>query len=298
MERRLAPSWVLRVDYVGSHTLRINRPLDVDTPAPFIRTAAGQVRTAQQANCTRPLWIMFYQQLGTACNPAAATNPQPAFAQILSDVNDGYAYYDALDVNLTHQFNRKFSMLASYVWSHAIDNVDPDLPGQNPNDPNFAGKVENASAIYDQRQRFVLSGTYILPWKIHFGGVATTGTGLPFNYVTGANNFGDSGATADRPVINGVVIGRNTGHGRPIYDVSPYLERSFAIGEKLRIDGRVEAFNALNHANFTAATWERSATGRRPRTGSERPASESRISCRRGQCSSPFAWRFKRSAPQ
>src|SRR6185437_871931 len=29
MERRLASSWVLRADYVGSHTLRINRPLDV-----------------------------------------------------------------------------------------------------------------------------------------------------------------------------------------------------------------------------------------------------------------------------
>ncbi len=251
VERRLAPRWVLRVDYVGSHTLRINRPVDVDPPSPFVRTAPGQVRTAQQANCTRPYWIYFYAQLGTTCNPNAPTNPQPAYGQILSDVNDGYAYYDALDVNLSHQFSSKFQMLASYVWSHAIDNVDPDLPSQSPNDPNFTGKVENANAIFDQRQRFVLSGTYILPLKIHFGGVSTLGSGLPFNYVTGANNFGDSGATTDRPVIDGVVVGRNTGHGRPIYDVSPYLERPFAFGERLRIDLRAEAFNAFNHANFT-----------------------------------------------
>jgi hypothetical protein len=251
VERRLAPRWVLRVDYVGSHTLRINRPVDVDPPSPFVRTAPGQVRTAQQANCTRPYWIYFYAQLGTACNPNAATNPQPPYAQILSDVNDGYAYYDALDVNLSHQFTSRFQMLASYVWSHAIDNVDPDLPSQSPNDPNFTSKIENANAIYDQRQRFVLSGTYILPLKIHFGGVSTFGSGLPFNYVTGANNFGDSGATTDRPVIDGVVIGRNAGHGRPIYDVSPYLERPFAFGERLRIDLRAEAFNVLNHANFT-----------------------------------------------
>jgi hypothetical protein len=257
VERRLAPNWVLRVDYVGSHSLRINRPLDVDTPAPFVRTAAGQVRTAQQANCTRPYWIAFYKNLGAACNPSAATNPQPAYAQILSDVNDGYAYYDALDVNLSHQFSNRFQMLASYVWSHAIDNVDPDLPGQNPNDPNFIGKVENANAIYDQRQRFVISGTYILPLKIRFGGVGTLGSGLPFNYVTGSNNFGDSGASTDRPVINGVVIGRNAGHGRPIYDVSPFVERPFTIGERLRIDLRAEAFNVLNHANFTGyiGTW-------------------------------------------
>ena len=43
--------------------------------------------------------------------------------------------------NLTHNFSRRASMLASYVWSHTIDNVDPDAPGGNPNDPNFAGRA-------------------------------------------------------------------------------------------------------------------------------------------------------------
>ena len=105
-------------------------------------------------------------------------------------------------------------MLVSYTWSHAIDNVDPDLPGQNPNDPLMTASAENGNAIFDQHQRFVLSGVYILPLGIHFGGVATLGSALPFNYVTGAANSGD-GATTDRPVINGVVVGRNTGRGRP-----------------------------------------------------------------------------------
>jgi hypothetical protein len=41
IERRLGPGWVLSVDYVGSHTTRINRPRDVDPPAPFIRTEPG-----------------------------------------------------------------------------------------------------------------------------------------------------------------------------------------------------------------------------------------------------------------
>lgn len=251
VEHRLFSGWVLSVDYVGSHTTRINRPRDVDAPSSFIRTSPGQVRTAQAANCTRPYWIWWYSTHGLACNPNAATNPQPPYAVIQSDVNDGYANYDALDINLNHRFSTRLSMLASYTWSHALDNVDPDLPSQNPNDPNFTGHVEYANAIFDQRHRFVLSGLYLLPLKIEFGGVATLASGLPYNYVTGVANSGDTGATSDRPVINGGVIGRNRGRGRPIYDVSPFIERPFTLGnERLHLDLRAEALNVLNHTNF------------------------------------------------
>jgi len=251
IERRIAPDWVLSVDYVGSHTTRINRPRDVDPPAPFIRTAPGQVRSAQAANCTRPYWIWWYAQNGTACNPNAATNPQPPYSVIQSDANDGYSNYDALDVNLRHRFSRRLTMLASYTWSHALDNVDPDIPGQNPNDANFTGRVEYGNAIFDQRHRFVLSGVWRGPWGIDFGGIATLASGLPYNIVTGVNNSGDTGATTDRPVINGVVVGRNAGRGGSIYDISPFLERVFSFHrERLRVTARAEAFNVFNHANF------------------------------------------------
>ena len=251
IQQEIARNWVLSTDYVGSHTIRINRPLDVDAPSPFLRTAPGQIRTPQAANCTRPYWLWWYAQRGISCNPSKATDPQPPYSVIQSDVNDGYAYYQALDVNLSHRFGHALSMLASYTWSHAIDNVDPDVPGQNPNDANFTGRVENGSAIFDQRQRFVLSGVYTGPFRITMGGVLTLGSGLPFNVVTGTTNSGDTGATTDRPVIDGVVIGRNTGLGRPIYDLSPFIERPFTLGwERVQLVARVEAFNVLNHANF------------------------------------------------
>jgi hypothetical protein len=141
VERKLAPGWVLRADYVGSHTLRITRPLDIDAPAPFIRTAQGQTRTPQAANCTRPYWIWWYAQQGTTCNPAAATNPQPPYAVIQTDVDNGHAYYHALQVNLNGRVGANFNMMASYTWSHTLDNVDPDLPSQNPNDANFTSTL-------------------------------------------------------------------------------------------------------------------------------------------------------------
>jgi carboxypeptidase family protein len=251
IERRLMENWVLSVDYVGSHTTRINRPRDVDPPTPFVRTSPGQIRSAQAANCTRPYWISWYRDRVTTCNATTATNPQPPYAVVQSDVNDGYANYHALDVNLSHRFNRRASMLASYTWSHTLDNVDPDVPGQNPNDPNFTGRIEYGNAIFNQRHRFVLSGFYVGPLKIAFGGIATLASGLPFNFVTGTNNSGDTGATTDRPVIDGVVVGRNVGLGRAIYELSPFIERPFSLGsDRLHLDLRAEAFNVLNHPNF------------------------------------------------
>ncbi|MBV8827796.1 MAG: TonB-dependent receptor [Acidobacteriaceae bacterium] len=263
VQQQLAKDWVLSVDYLGSHTIRINRPLDVDPPTSFIRTTPGQVRSAQAANCTRPYWVWWYSQNNLSCNPSAPTNPQPPYGVIQTDVNNGYAYYHALDVNLSHRFSRRLEMLASYVWSHAIDNVDPDVPSQNPNDPRLTGTVENGNAIFDQRQRFVLSGVVLLPFKINFGGVATFGSGLPYNVVTGVTNSGDNGATTDRPVINGAVIGRNAGRGQPIYDLSPFLERSFSFAtERVKLTLRAESFNVLNHPNFVgySGTWGNGAT--------------------------------------
>ena len=54
-------------------------------------------------------------------------------------------------------------MLASYTWSHTLDNVDPDTTSQNPNDTNFTQPTEYGPAIYDQRHRLVLSGEYMRP---------------------------------------------------------------------------------------------------------------------------------------
>lgn len=253
IEQRIAPNWVLSVDYIGTHTLRIIRPLDVDSPAPFIRTVtgtgAGNMRSAQNANCTRPYWTYWYAQHGATCT-AANLNPPP-YSVIQTDVNDGYLHYNALDVNLRHTFSHGFSMLASYTWAHTLDNVDPDTTSQNPNDPNFTQHEEYGPAIYDQRHRLVLSGEYMAPFKIQLGGIATFASGLPYNIVTGTTNSGDTGGTTDRPVINGAVIGRNAGRGNPIYSVDPNISRAFPLfHDAAQLQLRAEAFNVLNHVNF------------------------------------------------
>ncbi len=251
LQQALPQHWTLSLDYVGSHTIHNVRPLDVDPPTPFIRTAQGQTRSAQAANCTRPYWIYWYNEHGMTCSPTKASNPEPPYSVIQSDVNDGYANYNALDVNLNHHFINGSWLMASYAWSHTLDNVDPDIPSQNPNDPNFTGQAEYGNAIFDQRNRFVLSGVYAAPFRISLGGIATLASGLPYNIVTGTTNSGDTKATTDRPIINGELVGRDTGVGGAIYNISPFVERDFPIpGTRAHLDLRAEALNATNHANF------------------------------------------------
>ncbi|MBZ5723937.1 MAG: hypothetical protein LAP87_02965 [Acidobacteriia bacterium] len=83
------------------------------------------------------------------------------------------------------------------------------------------------------------------------GAVAMPASGLPNNFTTGTTNGGNNGATTDRPAINGVVVGRNAGRGNAIYEISPFLERPFALGsERVHLVRRAESFNVFNHASF------------------------------------------------
>jgi hypothetical protein len=263
LQHELGEGWVLGADYLGSHTLRIVRPLDLDAPSSFVRTEPGQVRTAGSANCTRPYWVAYFKQRGQTCSAAGNPDGQPPYSVVQSDTNDGVAYYEALELNLNRHWmgyhgRGASNLMASYVFSHSIDTVDPDVPSQNPNDPRMTGEAERGNAIFDQRQRLVVSGVYSGPLGVQLGGVTTVAGGLPYNVVTGLTNSGDTGATTDRPVIDGVVVGRNTGRGAAIYDVSPFLEKTVdLLPERLFTELRVEALNVLNHRNVVgySGTW-------------------------------------------
>ena len=256
LEQQLAPTWILAMDYVGSHTLRIVRPLDLDAPTSYIRTAPSlPARTAQAANCTRPYWVAWYAQQGLACDATAnqgKTSPTPPYSVIQSDVNNGVGWYDALDANLSYHARNGSALLASYTWSHTLDTVDPDTTSQNPNDPRLtARRYELGNAIFDQRNRLVLSGVYAAArWGLSAGGIATLASALPYNVVTGLNNSGDTGATTDRPVINGTVVRRNAGRGTAIYDVEPFVAKRISlVSDRVSAELRAEAFNVLNHRN-------------------------------------------------
>ena len=226
------------------HTEQIDRPLDLNSPSTFVRTAPGQTRSAAAADATRPIV------------PVAN-----GYRRIIVYVNDGVADYDGLHLTLRKAAPR-YSLLANYTLSKATNTVEPDVPGQDPNDPNLTGENERAASLLDQRHRFVLSGSVRLPYDFAAGGVVTLGSALPYNITTGADNNGD-GSNSDRPIVNGTLMARNAGVGTPIYDASVFAERVFAFAAGGRLNLRAEVFNLFDHANIVGrnGTYGNAASG-------------------------------------
>ncbi|MGH9473081.1 MAG: TonB-dependent receptor [Terriglobales bacterium] len=269
LEQGFGRTWTVSADYIGNHTMRIDRELDIDAPPAFIRTAQNQWRgvtneadgsltcnatgqaklsaaqasscAAAAANAARPLWVYD-----------AAHGITPAYDVVEAELNDGDSWYDALEVNLNHTFSHHLQMLASYTWSHALDTVDADATAQSPNNPTVTGNEEKGNTLWNQPQRFVLSGSYTAPFRISVGGIATLGSGLQYNLSTGTANGGDTRQETDRPVVNGVVLARNSGRGNAIYHFDPFIERPFQIGERMQLRVRAESFNVFNHPNFVS----------------------------------------------
>jgi len=231
IERELGRGWLITADYLGQHTLDIERPVDLNAPAPFVRDAQGQTRSAAVADATRPI------------------APVPGgYRRIVAYVNDGQANYNGLQLDLRKRLSSRFSLLASYTWSHTIGDVETDVPSQDPNDSNQLGDYEKATSLLDQRHRLSFSGDYALPWGFTVGTWFTAAAGRPYNITVGSDVNGD-GSNSDRPVIDGVVIPRNYGRGTPTYDLASYIEKNFRLSERVALSVRGEGYNLTNHLN-------------------------------------------------
>jgi hypothetical protein len=139
----------------------------------------------------------------------------------------------------------------SYTLSKATNTTEPDGNGTASNDSNIArlGEVERGPSFLDQRHRAVITFHYEFPHNITAGTLTQFASGRPFNATTGVDNNGD-GVNNDRPVINGVVVGKSAFRSTPTSDVGLFIEGRIKASERTAIVLRLEGFNLLNHGNY------------------------------------------------
>ncbi len=207
------------------------------------------------------------------------TRPDPSRGNIKPYDSLFDSYYDGLAVSLLERPVSWGSGRVSYTWSKAMDNVGEFFFSSPIN--NFDLSVDRSRSDDDQRHRLVFDASVNSPttaahgvaqhlthgWQL--GGILQYYSRLPFNVTTGGqtkqqttqrpcsggyNLVGTNPCTEGRA---GAVIGRNAGTGFDLFNLNTRLSRSFAVTERIRIQGMVEAFNILNHRNdmIPNGTW-------------------------------------------
>jgi hypothetical protein len=210
------------------------------------------------------------------------------FGSVNSQVSDGNSNYNALNVDLKRRFANNFQFLASYTWSHSIDDSSDLQTLLLPQD-NRNFRAERANSLFDQRQRFVFSAVIASPPKWRSGDglhkvladftlapIFEISSGRPFNILSNQDTNNDQSNQTDRPSVlgDGTLcvpglpgctpitaagfpngdLGRNMGLTHSFSSLDMRLTRMFRIGERVRLDIIAEGFNLFNRFNEGAAS--------------------------------------------
>ena len=113
-----------------------------------------------------------------------------------ANYSNGSSVYHGLSANLRKRFNEHYEFLASYTWSHAIDD-STDLQSTLTPQDSYYPQLDRSNSLFDQRHRFVFSGVYqtgklggsgfarkfFSDWT--FAPLIEFASGRPFNIITG-----------------------------------------------------------------------------------------------------------------
>lgn len=214
-----------------------------------------------------------------AANTVRSPGLLSPFGEVDAQLSDGNSNYNALNLELKRRFANNFTFLASYTWSHSIDDSSDLQTLLKPQD-NRNFRAERADSLFDQRHRFVFSGALTSPlaWRnsdstMHrflsdftIAPILEISSGRPFNILTGSDTNGDLQGSTDRPSVtaDGHLtnllpaftagnLPRNSGitHGYMSLDLR--VMRGIRFSENVRLDLIVEGFNLFNRFNEAAA---------------------------------------------
>src|SRR5262249_39290101 len=81
------------------------------------------------------------------------------FSYLVGNFSNGSSVYSGMTLNLRKRMKNHYEFLASYTWSHAIDD-STDLQSLLSPQNDLRPEQERANSAFDQRHRFVFSGIY------------------------------------------------------------------------------------------------------------------------------------------
>ena len=192
--------------------------------------------------------------------------------------NDASSNYAALEIQYQRRLTRGFQATASYAWSHSLDNDSSDAyllwAG--------GGASDRGSSDFDLRHNFTAAASYEPDFLRGWGAdlVFHARSGFPITPLAAEEYQGISYVNAFRPNLvwtqplwiadantpggrrlnpaafapaaEGIqgTLGRNVLSGFGMSQIDLAVRREFRLHDQMRLQLRIEAFNAFNHPNF------------------------------------------------
>jgi outer membrane receptor protein involved in Fe transport len=225
IQRSFGSDWLLQAGYVGTAGVRLPRFIEGD-PAVYIPGVDGSGNPLSTENNVNQ------RRLYSGCTLAQPNNcVYGSVGEIASISNSSY---NALEASLRKRFSNGLSFLASYTWSHSIDDVSSfnitgsasqPVAGENDLAQNpFNLAAERGPSMFDARHRLVLSYQWSLPFLQHssnwygkvlgnwqLNGIFTAMSGTPFTVF----DSNDVSLQGQAPEISGFSSNRPNVIGNP-----------------------------------------------------------------------------------
>jgi Carboxypeptidase regulatory-like domain len=272
LERQLEGDWFVTANYIGNKATHFRSSTE-ENPAIYIPGNSTTGNTAQRRTLSQ-------------LNPAAG-----AYYSTITLMDDGVnTSYNALKLTAQHRLSQKYTVLASYTYSHCLQDTETlgnRVTGNNESNP-YNRNADYGACDYDLRHNFVGSFLYqgfsFANRKLNLiaGGWAPSflvsyNNGFPFSPRTGTD-ASLSGVGLDRPdAVAGVspylknkskllwinpaafvknapgtfgTVRMNSLLGPRYVDSDLSLVKLFNIHEQQQFQLRFEFFNVFNHTNF------------------------------------------------
>ncbi|PYX11200.1 MAG: TonB-dependent receptor, partial [Acidobacteria bacterium] len=255
IERQIGNSLSVSANYTYVHTTHLPWAIDKNLlpGAPIVSGQPG-------ANGL-PTNGLPFQDWGAAppCVDPFGQRTSACFADPTLLQNNQYssvanAIYHGGILEVKKRFSNRFSLLANYTYSKAIDDsTDFNSDYAAFNEVNL--RAERSLSDFDQRHKVVFAAVVESPWEhsrvlsgFEMSPIVSYNSGHPFNLLAGADINGDNHFTNDRPPG----AARNSGLGPNYASFDMRLSRIFKIGEQSRLRFTAEGFNITNRTNYAS----------------------------------------------
>ncbi|MBV9928040.1 MAG: TonB-dependent receptor [Acidobacteria bacterium] len=144
----------------------VNSILVADPHLKLPRTYQWNVALDQSIGSNQSLSLTYVAAVGRdLLRVINLFNPNPNFLSVALTDNSATSDYHALQVKFQRRLSRGLQVLASYSWSHSIDNDSTDAVATNINTPvTIADRnVDRGNSNFDIRHSFTTGITYDLP---------------------------------------------------------------------------------------------------------------------------------------